>query len=41
MEKALFETQLLFFLLGGFGLLFIGIGVLWWVPILAKEKKNK
>jgi hypothetical protein len=39
MEKALLATQLLFYLMGGLGIFFIGIGVLWWVSILVKEKK--
>jgi hypothetical protein len=32
-------VEMLFHLMGGMGLFFMGIGVLWWVSILAKEKK--
>ena len=39
MGQALVATQLLFYLLGGLGLFFVGVGVLWWVSILAQEKK--
>ena len=39
MGQALVATQLLFYLLGGLGLFFVGIGVLWWVSVLAQEKK--
>ncbi len=40
MEQALLATQLLFFLLGGLGLFFMGIGVLWFVSVYAKEKQE-
>jgi len=33
MEQALVPVQLLFYLLGGLGLFFMGIGVLWFVSI--------
>ncbi len=39
MEQALMATQLVFYLLGGLGLFFLGIGVLWFVKEY-KEKKE-
>lgn len=39
MEQALLTTQLLFFLLGGLGIFFLGIGVLWFVSIYKDKKK--
>ncbi len=33
MEQALVATQLLFNLLGGLGLFFLGLGVLWFVSV--------
>jgi hypothetical protein len=39
MENALLATQLLFFLLGGLGLFFIGIGVLWFVSVYKDTKE--
>ncbi len=40
MEQALLATQILFFLLGGLGIFFLGVGVLWFVSVYkAKEKK--
>jgi hypothetical protein len=39
MGQALLAVQLLFYLLGGLGLFFLGIGVLWYVTIY-KEKKE-
>jgi hypothetical protein len=33
MEQALLATQLLFFILGGLGLFFTGVGVLWFVTV--------
>jgi hypothetical protein len=39
MENALLATQLLFFLLGGLGLFFIGIGVLWFVLVYKDTKE--
>ena len=38
MEQALMATQLVFYLLGGLGLFFLGIGLLWFVTVY-KEKK--
>jgi len=41
MEKALLATQLLFYLLGGLGLFFLGVGVLWYVSLIkGKDKEN-
>jgi len=39
MEQALLATKLLFFLLGGLGIFFLGIGVLWFVSVY-KDKKE-
>jgi len=39
MEQALVPVQLLFFVMGGLGLFFTGVGVLWFVTIY-KEKKE-
>jgi len=39
MEQALLATQLLFYLLGGLGIFFLGVGVLWFVTVY-KEKKE-
>jgi hypothetical protein len=39
MEQALLAVQLLFNLLGGLGLFFLGVGVLWFVTVY-KEKKE-
>ena len=39
MGQALLAVQLLFYLLGGLGLFFMGIGVLWFVTVY-KEKKE-
>jgi hypothetical protein len=39
MEQALTAVQLLFYLLGGLGLFFMGIGVLWFVDVY--KKKNE
>jgi hypothetical protein len=39
MEQALTATQIIFFLLGGLGLFFMGIGVLWFVSVY-KEKSE-
>jgi hypothetical protein len=38
MEQALLATQLLFYVMGGIGLFFTGVGVLWFVTVY-KEKK--
>jgi hypothetical protein len=39
MEKALAATQLLFCLLGGLGIFFLGVGVLWFVTVYKKRKE--
>jgi len=39
MEQALLATQLLFFLLGGLGIFFLGIGVLWFVSVYKNKGK--
>ena len=39
MEQALLATQLLFFLLGGLGIFFLGIGVLWFVSVYKEKEK--
>ena len=39
MEQALEAVQLLFFIMGGLGLFFTGVGVLWFVSVY-KEKKE-
>jgi hypothetical protein len=33
MEQALMAVQLLFYLMGGLGLFFTGVGVLWFVSV--------
>jgi len=38
-EQALLAVQLLFYLMGGLGLFFTGIGVLWFVSVY-KEKQG-
>jgi len=40
MEKALIATQLLFYLLGGLGISFLGIGMLWFVSVYKEKKKS-
>lgn len=40
MEQALIATQVLFYLMGGLGLFFMGVGVLWYVSEYVK-KSNK
>ena len=37
MDQALVAVQLLFFVLGGLGIFFLGVGVLWFVTVY-KEK---
>lgn len=37
MEQALVATQLIFYILGGLGFFFLGVGVLWFVSVY-KEK---
>ena len=39
MDQALGAVQLLFYLLGGLGLFFLGVGVLWFVDVY--KKKNE
>jgi hypothetical protein len=39
MENALPAVQLLFYLLGGLGLFFTGIGVLWFVSVFKAQQK--
>jgi hypothetical protein len=39
MGQALLATQLLFFLLGGLGIFFLGIGVLWFVSVYKDKEK--
>jgi hypothetical protein len=39
MENALFAVQLIFYIMGGLGLFFTGVGVLWFVTVY-KEKKE-
>lgn len=39
MEQALLATQLIFYLLGGLGLFFLGIGALWFVSVYKDKKK--
>ncbi len=37
MERALMAVQLLFYLMGGLGLFFVGVGVLWFVDVYKKK----
>ena len=37
MENALMAVQLIFYLMGGLGLFFMGIGVLWFVDVYKKK----
>lgn len=39
MEQALLATQLIFNLMGGLGLFFLGIGVVWYVSLLKEKQK--
>ena len=39
MEQAQLATQLLFNLLGGLGIFFLGIGMLWFVSIYKNKEK--
>ncbi len=39
MEQALVAVQLVFYIMGGLGLFFTGVGVLWFVSV-CKEKKE-
>jgi hypothetical protein len=40
MAQALMATQLLFHLLGGLGLFFLGIGVLWFVSVYKSKSEQ-
>ena len=40
MEQALLPVQILFYIMGGLGLFFTGVGVLWFVTVF-KEKKEQ
>jgi hypothetical protein len=39
MEQALLAAQLLFYLLGGLGIFFMGVGVLWFVSVYKGKHK--
>jgi len=39
MENALVAVQLIFYLMGGLGLFFLGVGVLWFVSVY-KDKQS-
>ena len=39
MENALLPVQIIFYLMGGLGLFFLGVGVLWFVDVY--KKKNE
>ena len=39
MEQALTAVQILFYLLGGFGLFFTGVGMLWFVTVYKSKKE--
>jgi len=39
MEQALLATQLLFYLMGGLGIFFVGVGVLWFVSVYKDKHK--
>jgi len=41
MEQALSAIQLLFFLMGGLGLFFTGVGVLWFVTVYKEINEKK
>ena len=38
MENALQASQIIFYLMGGLGLFFLGIGVLWYVSLTRGKK---
>ncbi len=40
MENALIATQLLFYVMGGLGLFFLGVGVLWFVSVYKTKTKE-
>jgi hypothetical protein len=39
MEQALTATQLMFYTMGGLGMFFMGIGVLWFVSVYKDKEK--
>jgi hypothetical protein len=39
MEQALLATQILFFTMGGLGLFFLGVGVLWFVSVYREKEE--
>jgi hypothetical protein len=41
MEQALSAIQILFFLMGGLGLFFTGVGVLWFVTVYKEINEKK
>jgi hypothetical protein len=41
MEQALLASKLLFFILGGLGIFFLGIGVLWFVSVYNNRGRGK
>jgi hypothetical protein len=38
MENVLIAIQILFYILGGLGIFFVGIGVLWFVSVYKNKK---
>ena len=41
MDKALMTSQLLFYLLDGLGMFFLGIGMLWFVSVYKSEGEEE
>ena len=41
MEQAVLATQILYFLMGGLGLFFLGVGVLWFVSVYKEINEKK
>ena len=39
MEQALLAFQIIFFLMGGLGIFFLGVGVLWFVSVYKDKEK--
>ena len=39
MEQALLATQVLFYVMGGLGIFFLGVGVLWFVSVYKDNQK--
>ena len=39
MQNAFMAVQLLFFLMGGLGLFFMGVGILWFVSVYKERHK--